>query len=159
MGDYALSRDELILLAIGAFVVVVIPSWCAIFRNRREANRRGYRPAAHGYHAGIVLLSLLPLTGVLFAWFLVSAGLLGILHERLPEKLMGGMPWMLFLFDLGALVMALHICMPAGYLKHMQDTPKGLHTPLDWLVGLLLTVIFFPAMILQIGFVLGLGAE
>jgi len=157
MGDYALSHDELVLLAIAAFVFVILPSWVVMFRNRRQAKVSGYRPPAHGYNPFTVLACLVPLTGILFVWFLVSAGLIGALHEHIHPKIMGGLPWMLGIADLAALVISLHVCIPAGYLQHMQDTPKGMYGPLDWLVGLLLTVIFFPGAFLQIGFVLGLG--
>jgi hypothetical protein len=158
MDDYTLTRQEMVLLGAAILVFILVPSWFVIFRNRRAAKLSGYRPAGHGYSAFAVLVCLVPLAGMLLTWFLLSAGLLGMFHGRLPANLMEGMPWMLFIADLAALVLSLQVCMPAPYMEHMQSTPKGMHGPLDWLVGFTLAAIFFPATLLQIVYVLGLGA-
>lgn len=159
MDDYGLSRNELIIAAVAAFIVIVIPGWIAASRNRRAARLVGYRPQGRGFSSLAVLAALIPITGVLFIWFLASAGLIGMMHEQIPPKVMGGMPWMLGLADLTVLVVCMHLFLPVAYMNHVRDTPKGMHGPLDWLFGLVISVVFFPAAAIQILYVVGLGSE
>ncbi len=127
MTDYALTSQEAVILAIAAFAVIAIPSGYLMLHRRRVAPSYGYPSVPHGYRTAAVLLGLIPMAGILVVWFFVSAGLLGLTYEQLPPKLMGGMPWILFLLDLAALVVVMHLCLPAGYLRHLQDTSKGMH--------------------------------
>jgi len=159
MSDLDFTVNQWLVIAAVAMLVVVIPSWWSSFKSRRQAMVRGYRPDTQSYAAGAVLFSLLPLAALLYIWFVGSGFLVYVLRDRLSAEVLDW-GWMaLILINIGVLVAAMQVTVPKPYLRYTQHKPKGVNTPLDWLMGLLLTVLFFPGCIYHVFFVAGLRVE
>lgn len=159
MNDLSLSSVEWIILGGTALILVAFPEWLKSVRSRRKAIAAGYRPQSEGIKARAVLLSLLPVAGTVFVWFGASGYLLFQFSHLMPPKVMSGAWWMAGILDVGVLALALSKFLPPAYYAYMNNKPRGVNTPLDWLVGLLLTIIFVPGLIFHVAFVAGIEAE
>ncbi|MEM6258465.1 MAG: hypothetical protein AAGI37_09145 [Planctomycetota bacterium] len=137
MEAFDLSRNEWIVLGVVAFVAVVIPSWIKSISNRR---RYGYQKPQHGYSVGSVMVGIVPAGLSMFAFFAVSGFLIGFYRDQIPDRYMPGVYALLFVADIGALAIGTQLFLPKGYINHLDNTAKGMHSPLDWLVGLVLAV-------------------
>lgn len=138
MESFDLSRNEWIVLGIVAFVAVVIPSWIKSISNRRRYRGQNFR--GHGYSVGSVMVGMVPAGLSMFAFFAISGFLIGFYREQIPDRYMPGVYALLFVADIGALAIGTQLFLPKGYINHLDNTAKGMHSPLDWLVGLVLTM-------------------
>ena len=85
-----------------------------------------------------VLFGLVKLT-IVFAVFIGAAM---PLISNPPEYLVEWW-YSIFFVDLAVLTIAMHLCFPRCYRSYLNRKSKNVHTPLDWIVGIVLSIVFF----------------
>ncbi len=144
------------VVIVAAVLAVVIPECFKARKARRVAVVSGYRPSPPRINPAAVVFAIIPLTGMLLIWFVVSGFLLRHYRSELPTSLLE-MAWVLaFIIDLGVFAAALAVAMPRAYMAYVMNSPTKVSTPLDYLVGLLLAVVFIPGWALHVLFIAGL---
>jgi len=150
---------------IFAVIAVALGEWSKARRRRREAETHphtvGYLPAqSQNINPGAVVFSIIPLAGILLLYFVISGFILKHYRNDLPEKFITN-AWIIFFFvDAFALSICMHFTMPKPYLIYIKNKPKhARHTSLDWMVGVLMTVIFIPSLIMHLMFIFNLQAS
>jgi|GEM_PF-3381306 len=154
-----LTPEQWALVVVIGAIVVIVPDFLKSRRSKRLAKALGYRPQTQGIHTPAVMFGLVKLTALLLIWSVVSSALATVYQRHLPAKLME-VGWMIAgIVDMGALAMAVMIALPESYTTYMMNKPKSVHAPIDWLVGIVLTIVFMPAWLLHIIYFAGLGAN